>query len=241
MMHEQIAGCCKALKLGSSMAQTCQRIEAETHQEFLYKILLEEIKRRQVEKRTRCLNNAGFYSVKTFDGYCFDEVKIPAALSPDLIKQGDFIDRKENLVLYGNVGTGKTYMATAIGVAACNAGKEVKFFRTAALVNLLAEQKAKGNLTKFLKAISKADLLILDEWGYVPLERDGARLLFQVISDCYEKRSVILTTNLEFSKWITIFYDEQMTAAIIDRIVHHGHMVIFDGQSKRLKGALMKN
>ncbi len=240
MLQQQIADCCKALKLGSSISHTCQRIEAESHQEFLHKILLEEIKRRQAEKRLRCLNNAGFYSVKTFEGYSYDEVKLPAALTPELIKQGDFINRKENLVLYGNVGTGKTYLATAIGVAACNAGKEVKFFRTAALVNLLAEQKARGNLTKFLKSIGKADLLILDEWGYVPLERDGARLLFQVISDCYEKRSVILTTNLEFSKWVTIFYDEQMTAAIIDRIVHHGHLVIFDGLSRRLKGALMK-
>lgn len=89
--------------------------------------------------------------------------------------------------------------------------------------------------------MSKLDLLILDEWGYVPLEQDGARLLFQVISECYEKRSLILTTNLEFSKWVTIFYDEQMTAAIIDRIVHHGHMIVFGGTSKRLKGALMKN
>lgn len=241
MLQQQIADCCKALKLGSSMAQTCQNIQAESHQEFLHKILLEEIKRRQAEKKMRCLNNAGFYSVKTFDGYSFDEVKLPVALTPELLERGDFITRKENLVMYGNVGTGKTYLATAIGVAACKAGREVKFFRTAALVNQLAEQKAKGNLTKFLKSICKADLLILDEWGYVPLERDGARLLFQVISDCYEKRSVILTTNLEFSKWVTVFYDEQMTAAIIDRIVHHGHMVIFDGPSKRLEGALMKN
>jgi len=108
-------------------------------------------------------------------------------------------------------------------------------------LNYLSEQKSKGNLTKVLKAINKADLLILDEWGYVPLERDGARLLFQVISDCYEKRSVILTTNQEFSKWITVFYDEQMTASIIDRIVHYGHLIIFDGPSNRLKGALMKN
>jgi len=241
MLQQQITDCCKALKLGSSMAQTCQNIQAESHQEFLYKILLEEIKRRQAEKKVRCLNNAGFYSVKTFDGYSFDEVKLPAALTPELLRQGEFISKKENIVMYGNVGTGKTYLATAIGVEACNAGKDVKFFRTAALVNQLAEQKAKGNLTKFLKFISKADLLILDEWGYVPLERDGARLLFQVISDCYEKRSVILTTNLEFSKWVTVFYDEQMTAAIIDRIVHHGHLVIFDGPSNRLKGALMKN
>ncbi len=241
MLQQQIADCCKTLKLGSKMAQTCQNIQAESHQEFLHKILLEEIKRRQNEKKVRCLNNAGFYSIKTFEGYSFDEVKLPVALTPELLKRGEFIDRKENLVMYGNVGTGKTYLATAIGVAACNAGKEVRFFRTAALVNLLAEQKAKGNLAKFLKSINKADLLILDEWGYVPLERDGARLLFQVISDCYEKRSVILTTNLEFSKWVTVFYDEQMTAAIIDRIVHHGHIIIFDGQSNRLKGALMKN
>ncbi len=241
MLQQQIADCCKTLKIGSTMAQTCQNIQAESHQEFLHKILLEEIKRRQNEKKVRCLNNAGFYSIKTFEGYSFDEVKLPVALTPELLKRGEFIDRKENLVMYGNVGTGKTYLATAIGVAACNAGKEVRFFRTAALVNLLAEQKAKGNLAKFLKSINKADLLILDEWGYVPLERDGARLLFQVISDCYEKRSVILTTNLEFSKWVTVFYDEQMTAAIIDRIVHHGHIIIFDGQSNRLKGALMKN
>jgi DNA replication protein DnaC len=187
------------------------------------------------------LNNAGFYSVKTFENYRFDEIKMPSVLAPKDLETGEFIDRKENLVLYGNVGAGKTHMATAIGVAACKAGKEVKFFRTAALVNQLTEQKVKGNLTRTLKLINKADLLVLDEWGYVPLERDGARLLFQVISECYEKRSLILTTNLEFSKWVTIFYDEQMTAAIIDRIVHHGHMIIFDGPSKRLKGALMKN
>ncbi len=241
MFENEITDCCKALKLGAAMAQTSKSIEAATHQEFLYKILLEEIKRRNEAKRVRYLNTAGFYSIKTFEGYRFDEVKLPAALSPDSIKSGDFIDRKENLVLYGNVGTGKTHMATAIGVNACNAGKEVKFFRTAALVNYLSEQKSKGNLTKVLKAINKADLLILDEWGYVPLERDGARLLFQVISDCYEKRSVILTTNQEFSKWITVFYDEQMTASIIDRIVHYGHLIIFDGPSNRLKGALMKN
>ncbi|NCB40826.1 MAG: ATP-binding protein, partial [Erysipelotrichia bacterium] len=167
MFEKEIIDCCKVLKLGSSMAQTSKNIDAETHQEFLHKILLEEIKRRNEAKRVRYLNSAGFYSIKTFEGYRFDEIKLPAALSPESIKSGDFIDRKENLVLYGNVGAGKTHMATAIGVNACNSGKEVKFFRTAALVNYLSEQKAKGNLTKALKAINKADLLILDEWGYV--------------------------------------------------------------------------
>lgn len=241
MFEHHIIECCKALKLGSTLAQTAKNVEASTHQEFLYKVLAEELKRRGEAKRVRYLNAAGFYSIKTFDGFKFDEIKLPAALTPETIQSGDFIQRKENLILYGNVGTGKTHMATAIGVNVCKAGKEVKFFRTAALVNYLSEQKAKGNLSKALKNINKAELLILDEWGYVPLERDGARLLFQVISDCYEKRSLILTTNQDFSKWITVFYDEQMTASIIDRIVHYGHLVIFDGPSNRLKGALMKN
>jgi DNA replication protein DnaC len=138
MYEQQIAECCKVLKLGSAIAQTSQKIEAETHPEFLYKILLEEIERRKETKRTRYLNNAGFYSVKTFENYRFDEIKMPSVLAPKDLETGEFIDRKENLVLYGNVGAGKTHMATAIGVAACKAGKEVKFFRTAALlINLL--------------------------------------------------------------------------------------------------------
>ncbi len=239
MLENEIALCCKTLKLGSSIVESSQRIEAKTPQEYLHKIFLEEISRRKAARRTRYMNKAGFYSVKTFEGYQFDQIKIPSALSPEELISGDFIGRKENLILYGNVGTGKTHMATAIGVKACQAGKEVKFFRTATLVDYLIEQKAKGDIAKALKAINKAELLILDEWGYIPLDRDGARLLFQVISDCYEKRSIILTTNLEFNKWITMLYDELMTSAIIDRIVHHGHLIVFDGASKRLGEALM--
>lgn len=240
MFHEQIANCCRELKLGSEIALLSQNTEAETHQEYLYKILNEEIKRRAAARKTRYLNNAGFYIIKTFKNYVFDEVKLPKLLSPDSLKECSFLENKENLILYGNVGTGKTHLATAIGVEACRKGKEVKFFRTAALVNLLVEHKANGELTKFLKKINKADLLILDEWGYIPLDRDGAQLLFQVVSECYERRSLIITTNLEFSKWTTIFYDEQMTSAIIDRIIHHGHLLLFDGTSKRLQFSSMK-
>ena len=90
-------------------------------------------------------------------------------------------------------------------------------------------------LKKFLKQIEKTDLLICDEWGYIPFEKDGSQLLFQVISECYEKRSLIITTNLEFSKWNSIFYDEKLTSAIIDRIIHHSHLLMFNGSSYRLK------
>ena len=97
-----------------------------------------------------------------------------------------------------------------------------------------------GDLQPFLKQIEKLDLLICDEWGYVSVHRDGAQLLFQVISACYEKRSLILTTNLEFSKWVNIFLDEAMTTAMIDRLIHHSHRLIFDGESHRVKNSLMR-
>ena len=116
-------------------------------------------------------------------------------------------------------------------------GKTVKFFRTAALVNSLLEAKKNEELKKFLKQIEKTDLLICDEWGYIPFEKDGSQLLFQVISECYERRSLIITTNLEFGKWNSIFYDEKLTSAIIDRIIHHSHLLIFNGSSYRLKNS----
>lgn len=143
------------------------------------------------------------------------------------------------LILYGPVGTGKTHLATAIGVEACQRGKRVKFFRTAALVNRLTDAKAEGELKRFFKQLTKCDLLICDEWGYIPFEKEGSQLLFQVIAECYEKRSVIITTNLEFSKWNGIFYDEKMTSAIIDRLIHHSHLLVFTGPSYRLTHSTM--
>ena len=111
----------------------------------------------------------------------------------------------------------------------------MKFFRTATLVNLLLEAKAAGNIKKVFRQLEKSDLLICDEWGYIPFEKLGAQLLFQVISECYEQRSVIITTNIEFSKWNGIFYDEKLTTALIDRLVHHSHLLVFTGSSYRLK------
>jgi DNA replication protein DnaC len=104
-------------------------------------------------------------------------------------------------------------------------------------LNIAQEAKKNEELKKFLKQIEKTDLLICDEWGYIPFEKDGSQLLFQVISECYERRSLIITTNLEFGKWNSIFYDEKLTSAIIDRIIHHSHLLIFNGSSYRLKNS----
>ncbi len=217
-----------------------QGIEAQSHEEFLLKLLELELLNRELTRKNRCLKQAGFDVMKTFQDYSFDQIAIPAGITLDEIKNASFIEKKENLILYGPVGTGKTHMATAIGVAACNRGKKVKFYRTATLVNDLIDAKAKGNLGKFLKQIEKTDLLICDEWGYIPLDRQGAQLLFQVVTGCYEKKSVIITTNLEFGKWNGIFFDEKLTSAIIDRLVHYSHLLIFSGKSYRLEHSKIK-
>lgn len=234
-MKEQIANYCRQLKWGNSIVDNYQSIEARSHEEFLLKLLELELLNRELTRKNRCLRQAGFDVMKTFQGYGFEQVAIPASITLDEIKNASFIEKKENLILYGPVGTGKTHMATAVGVAACNRGKKVKFYRTAALVNELIDAKTRGNLSKFLKQLEKADLLICDEWGYIPLDRQGAQLLFQVVAERYEKKSVVITTNLEFGKWNGIFFDEKLTSAIIDRLVHYSHLLIFSGKSYRLE------
>lgn len=135
----------------------------------------------------------------------------------------EFVPGQKNLVLYGLVGVGKTHMAIAAGVKACNLGYKTKFYTVTELVLKLAESRKNGTLEKLLRDLRSLDLLILDEWGYVPVDKDGSQLLFRVISDSYERKSLILTTNLEFSKWGGIFTDDQMAAAMTDRLVHHFH------------------
>lgn len=239
-MIEQIASYCRQLKWGNSIVDNYQSIDAHSNEEFLLKLLELELLNRELTRKNRCLRQAGFDVMKTFQGYGFEQVAIPASITLDEIKNASFIEKKENLILYGPVGTGKTHMATAVGVAACNRGKKVKFYRTAALVNELIDAKTKGNLSKFLKQLEKADLLICDEWGYIPLDRQGAQLLFQVVTDCYEKKSVVITTNLEFGKWNGIFFDEKLTSAIIDRLVHYSHLLIFSGKSYRLEHSIIR-
>lgn len=221
-MKEQILSCCKELRLSTTFAENALTMSGSTPQEYLLEVLRAEIDYRNNKRKKLHLKQAGFDNLKTFEGY-------------------DFMSRNENLILYGRNGAGKSHMATAIGVEACMQGKKVKFYKTASLVNELTDAKSDGSLTKLLKRLSKLDLLICDEWGYLPFDAEGSQLLFQVIADCYEKRSLILTTNIEFSKWNGIFYDDQLTAALIDRLVHHSHLIVFDRESWRFEHSLMKD
>lgn len=238
-MKDKILECCRQLRLGATFAESAMSATGETNQEYLLEILSAEVKNRIEKRRNLYVKQAGFDNVKTFAGYDFGDIKLPPTLTADLLIQADFLSRKENLILYGQSGTGKTHMATAIGVEACMQSKRVAFYKTAALVNDLVAAKTEGTLKQFLKKLSKMDLTICDEWGYIPFDAEGSQLLFQVIADCYEKRSLIITTNIEFSKWNGIFYDDQLTTALIDRLIHHSHLIVFGRDSWRLKNSLM--
>jgi DNA replication protein DnaC len=217
------------------MAKMVDKVEAASHQEFLLKLLQAELEHRDSQRKDKLLKKAGFYSIKDLSGFRFDEITLPNAVSIDYLRNCEFIHTKTNLVMYGNVGTGKTFLSIALGVEACKRGFETQFYRTAALVNKLSEAKKNNTLSILLKKLTKASLLILDEWGYIPLDRTGAQLLFEVISECYERKPLIINTNLEFSRWVNVFYDEQMTGAILDRILHHCHLLLFPGPSNRMR------
>jgi DNA replication protein DnaC len=235
MLNEEIITCCKRLKLSRNLADMAQITVGESHQEYLYKLLSAELKNREQCRMATLINGAGFYSIKTFDNFRFDEITLPSDLTPERLKSLDFIRENKNIIMYGRTGTGKTMLSTVIGVTACQKGIPVKFYRTAALVNQLSEAKKAGTLGILLKKLNKASVIILDEFGYVPYDRTGAQLLFDYLSEIHEQKSVILNTNLEFSRWVNVLYDEQMTAALVGRLMHHCHLLLFPGENNRLR------
>jgi DNA replication protein DnaC len=214
------------------MAQT---IEGQNHQEYLYKLLSAELENRFAGRTSKLLNTAGFYNINTFDQFRFDEVTLPSDLTPERLQTLDFVKEKKNIIMYGRTGTGKTMLSTALGVLACQKHMPVKFYRTAALVNQLSEAKISGSLSLFIKRLNKASIIIMDEFGYVPYDRTGAQLLFDYLSEIHEQKSVIINTNLEFSRWVNVLYDEHMTAALIGRLTHHCHLILFPGENNRLR------
>ena len=230
----------RQLFLSARISEVCREKGTQKQLEFVEELFREELGLRDENRRKRLIKRAGFPVYKTFEGYSYENVKFPPAFNSDGLKHLEFVPERKNLVLYGPVGIGKTHMAIAAGVKACQLGYKTKFYTVTELVLKLAEARKNGTLERLLKELRTLDLLILDEWGYVPVDKDGSQLLFRVISDSYESKSLILTTNLEFSKWGGIFTDDQMAAAMIDRLVHHGHLLIFEGRSYRMEHALMR-
>ena len=140
----------------------------------------------------------------------------------------------------GNSGTGKTHLATALGLIACQQGKKVRFFTAAGLITRLTEAQAGLRLSHLERSLAQMDLLIIDEIGYVPFSEKGAQLFFQVVAQSYERQSLIMTTNLDFSQWPQVFGSEQLTGALLDRLTHHAHILAMNGESFRFRESMSK-
>jgi DNA replication protein DnaC len=239
-MRQAITEYRKKLRLSHSLIEIYDEIEFKDKDQFILDLLTKLYEERKENIISRNLQNAKFPVVKSFDGYLFDGIEFPGSLNLKELKGLSFIDNRENLILYGNVGVGKTHLASAIGLSVINEGKVVYFFTLHDLVNQLLDAKETRTIDKLMRKLLKADMIILDEWGYLPLHQEGARLLFELISKCYEQKSLIITTNLEFSHWKSFLFDEKLTLAIIDRIIHHSHLLLFNKESYRKRYALTK-
>lgn len=230
----------RSCSLTTAVLEEWSRLGTPKQVEYLAEYLEAERASREASKRASLLRRCALPAPKTFAGYDWSAVTWPEGLDRDSLLSLGFLDAREDLVLMGDVGTGKTHMASALCALACERRIEARFFTASSLVARLRRARDEGRLDRETTQIGRAGLLVIDELGFLPLDTDGARLLFQVFADAYERQSVLITTNLEFSRWGSVFGDDQMAAAVIDRIVHHGRLIQFQGESYRVRHALMQ-
>ena len=202
-------------------------------------MLAHEIAVRERNKRARLLRKAAFPAVKSVADFDFSDVRMPEGHTVEDMLSLEWVGRAQDYVFHGQTGRGKTHLAIGLGMRCVERGLSVRYLPCAQLVLRLRNARDAGSLAAEYADIAKADLVILDEFGYIPLDADGGRLLFQVISNSYESKSLVLTTNIEFSKWGSVLADEKLGAATVDRIVHHGRLVEFAGKSRRVEESLM--
>lgn len=232
---ERIAACCKRLKLSSNLAESALSQEGETNQEYLCKLLETEIEYRRKARIIKLQNTAGFPKRYAPDQFCTDEVQFPEGVSFESLMGLDFHKQGKNLIMYGGSGTGKTMLSIIIGLQACKENIPVKFFRTAGLINMFTDAHRNGTILALKKKLNSAQIIILDEFGYVPYDRTGSQLLFDYLSEIHEQKEIILSTNLEFSQWVNVLYDQRMTTALIGRLTHHVELILFPGGNNRLR------
>lgn len=232
----------KQLKLPTMLREYAPLAAACTNEKvdyasYLLRLCERELIDRERRAAERRLRAATFPVIKTIDSFDF---KAQPSLNEPLVREllrGDYLDKRENVLLIGNSGTGKTHLASALGFAACAQGKKVRFFTVTNLVTELLEKREDRQLKRFLAQIEKQQLLILDELGYVPFSKAGAELLFDVVSRAYECQSLLVTTNLPFEHWVEVLGNERLTGALLDRLTHRVHILEANGESFRLKEA----
>lgn len=235
----------KSLKLPTflreydKVAQQCAA-EGIDHPRYLLRLAELELidrERRMIERRIR---QAKFTAVKSLDSFDFKAIPSLNKMLVLELARGEYILRQENVIVLGNSGTGKTHIALALGLAACQKGHAVGFTTAAGLVHQLMEAKDERRLQKLQRQIQAYKLLIVDELGYVPLSPTGAELLFETFSQRYERGSIIVTSNLPFDEWTSVFGAERLTGALLDRLTHHVHILEINGESYRLKHSQAK-
>ena len=227
------------LRSYSALARQARENGSE-YEDFLASLIESEIDARADNRLKRRIRDARFPLIKTMEGFDFD-----AAISLDRrlvreLTEGTYIKEQRNIIFVGKTGTGKTHLATALGLEACRQGVRTRFVTGAGLVNELIEARSERSVGRIIQKMSRFGLLILDELGYVPFSREGSQLLFQLLAERYERASVIITTNLGFADWTQLFGDPTLTAALLDRLTHKAHIITCDWDSYRLKESLKK-
>jgi DNA replication protein DnaC len=232
----------KALKLPTMQAE-CTKVASHCsadnvdHLGFLLQLSELELLDRERRAAERRLKAAKFPNLKTLESFDFQaQPTLNKPLFLELMRCA-YLDKRENVLLIGNSGTGKTHLATALAAEACARGKRVRFWRVTELITQLLEAREERYLTRLKAQLAKLDLLVLDELGYVPASKVGAELLFDVISTAYERTSVLITTNLPFECWTEVLGSERLTGATLDRLTHRCHLMELRGESYRLQDA----
>jgi DNA replication protein DnaC len=212
----------------------------QTYPDYLLALIEGEITQREENTQKMRISKARFPVMKTLDSFEFSAVpSLNKALVLEL-SRGGYIEKRENIIFMGSYGTGKTHLAISLGICACRQGKRVRFYTAAELINDLLEAQAQLRLGKLETSLTRYDVIVLDELGFVPFTKEGAEALFTFFSGRYERGSMIVTTNLDFARWKEIFGDEALTGALLDRLTHRCHIIEMNGDSYRFKENLKR-